>query len=240
MNQSKIQKKFDRSACFCRHTGARLLCIILIFSFAFLCSSCRANPTDSFDSSSSFYESPSFLSSAENIEPIEPKEILLTTDQLELSPGETFLLSYSLLPSEASPLDAFYTSSNSEVATVSDDGTVTALSAGTASIIVTLENNLSATLFLTVLSPSSSGPTIDMGDFTAWNQICDWYMIVINKDNAIPEDYNPQITTYQSIQIDQRVLPHLQEMMDAGSGWPPVTGISHYRPNYTIERSTIS
>ncbi len=217
MNQSKIQKKFDRSACFCRHTGARLLCIILIFSFAFLCSSCRANPTDSFDSSSSFYESPSFLSSAENIEPIEPKEILLTTDQLELSPGETFLLSYSLLPSEASPLDAFYTSSDSEVATVSDDGTVTALSAGTASIIVTLENNLSATLFLTVLSPSSSGPTIDMGDFTAWNQICDWYMIVINKDNAIPEDYNPQITTYQSIQIDQRVLPHLQEMMDAAS-----------------------
>ena len=94
---------------------------------------------------------------------------------------------------------------------------VTALSAGTASIIVTLENKLSATLFLTVLSPSSSGPTIDMGDFTAWNQICDWYMIVINKDNAIPEDYNPQITTYQSIQIDQRVLPHLQEMMDAAS-----------------------
>ena len=56
-----------------------------------------------------------------------------------------------------------------------------------------------------------------MGDFTAWNQSCDWYMIVINKDNAIPEDYNPQITTYQSIQIDQRVLPHLQEMMDAAS-----------------------
>ena len=56
-----------------------------------------------------------------------------------------------------------------------------------------------------------------MGDFTAWNQTCDWYMMVINKDNAIPEGYNPQITTYQSIQIDQRVLPHLQEMMEAAS-----------------------
>lgn len=298
-----------------RWKSGSLLCrVALILSLIFLCTSCSSAQSALGSSSPSSESLPLSPSSMGNVE---PEEILLSTDSVELSPGDTFLLSYSLLPADASPLDAVYASSNPSVATVDSNGIITAFSPGTAIVTVQLENGLSASLSLTVLSPdipvssmesnedsitltvwqekhltvtvypedatdkgkiwSSSDPDIAVvdssgkiravssgrctvtaastsnpdisceisvtvvasssssqspassssesssqattfnGDFASWNQNCDWSMMVINNNNPISDGYKPQLVSYQSIQIDQRVLPHLQEMMEAAS-----------------------
>lgn len=287
----------------------RLLCVALAFSLALLYSGCSSGQSNFTNASSSSYEI--LPPSPSSMKDMEPEEILLSADRLELSPGETFSLSYSLLPKGSSPLDTVYSCSDSTVATVSEDGVITALSAGTATITITLENNVSASLSLLVRSPyipvssmnantdsvtlsigqeknlsvtmypenatdkeerwSSSDPDIatvdssgniyavasghcivtvssvstpgvscdisvtvtspssssrssnpsrqkvNSGDFSSWNQSCDWYMTVINSNNPISDEYKPPLASYQSIQIDERVLPHLQEMMKAAS-----------------------
>ena len=73
--------------------------------------------------------------------------------------GETLTLSPEVIPSNASNKSVTYSSSNEEVAKVSDSGVVTAISNGTAVITVTtVDGNKTATCTVTVDIPSSTVP----------------------------------------------------------------------------------
>lgn len=77
--------------------------------------------------------------------------IALNSSSLNLSPGQSSTLSYSIYPSNATNKSVTWSSSNTNVATVNASGTVTAKSAGNATITVkTVDGGYSSTCKVTV------------------------------------------------------------------------------------------
>ena len=79
----------------------------------------------------------------------ELKELLINPSAFELAEGESAKLGVLCIPSNAST-EVSWTSSNPSVATVSADGTVTAIKAGTATITATSKTNSAITATATV------------------------------------------------------------------------------------------
>lgn len=155
--------------------------------------------------------------------------LTLNLDTITLSAGKSKQPLVTMEPDNASDKGEIWTSSDETVAVVDQSGTIRGIGAGSCIVTVASVCNpeITASVSVTVVSPSvssappvvsnpsSQAPTSD--SFTSWNHSCSWNMMVINKDNRIPEHYQPQICSYQSIQIDQRVLPHLKEMLEAAA-----------------------
>jgi len=80
-----------------------------------------------------------------------PESVTVTPEKAELYTGEQITLSAEILPENAGNKQVKWTSSDSDKASVSEDGTVTALSAGEVEIIAaTVENSLKDTAVLTI------------------------------------------------------------------------------------------
>ncbi|MCQ2801454.1 MAG: Ig-like domain-containing protein [Bacilli bacterium] len=83
---------------------------------------------------------------------IDVREINLSESSVSLEVGETKELDYELVPENATDKSVMWTSSNNEVARVSDDGEITAFKAGTATITIsTLDKSISDTCLVTVI-----------------------------------------------------------------------------------------
>lgn len=54
-------------------------------------------------------------------------------------------------------------------------------------------------------------------DFSAWNKICDWNLIVVNNINSIPEYFSPALKEYGEFLIDERIILDLSEMIGEAS-----------------------
>lgn len=88
--------------------------------------------------------------------PISVESVRLDATEAEVKVGETFILTATVLPENAANKNVKWSSGNSEVAAVGNDGTVTGLAAGKAEITVTTEDGYkSATCSVTV---TSKGP----------------------------------------------------------------------------------
>ena len=100
----------------------------------------------------------------------------ITLDKTEASMivgGETLTLTPTVLPAEATDKSVTWSSSNEAVATVSNDGVVTAVAAGTATITVTTTDGAkTATCAVTVAAPAASTYTVTLKegteDATSW------------------------------------------------------------------------
>ena len=92
-------------------------------------------------------------------EDVEPTAITLSTSKMSLAEGETLRLIATVSPSDAVDKVVAWISDNRAVATVDDNGLVTAKSAGTANIIATTSNNLAAVCRVTVKEESTGEPT---------------------------------------------------------------------------------
>ncbi len=87
--------------------------------------------------------------------------VSLSQSTLSLKPGGTFNLTASVIPSNATNKDVSWSSSNTSVATVASDGTVTAIAPGTATITVTTaDQGKTATCFVTVNAIPASSITL--------------------------------------------------------------------------------
>ncbi len=86
-----------------------------------------------------------------------PVEVKLSNNELTLEKGQTQKLAYSFLPGDTSETGVTFTSSNKKVATVSANGTVTAVAPGEATITVKCSANtaVKATCKITVTSPKT-------------------------------------------------------------------------------------
>lgn len=73
--------------------------------------------------------------------PIDP-ETLTIDKSLEMFPGDTYKIQANITPTNALYNDQTWVSSNESIATVNQDGTVTALSAGEATVTVTIGNKV--------------------------------------------------------------------------------------------------
>ncbi|MDQ5983278.1 MAG: hypothetical protein RUMPE_00279 [Eubacteriales bacterium SKADARSKE-1] len=55
-------------------------------------------------------------------------------------------------------------------------------------------------------------------DFSDWNKICDWNLIVINDENEISSNFKPKLKCCTGVEVDERIIPDLEEMLsDAAS-----------------------
>lgn len=84
--------------------------------------------------------------------------ITLDRDTAEVTVGESFTLTATVTPDNATDKTVTWTTSNPNVATVDKNGNVTAVGAGTAVITVTTKNGLTATCTVTVKEPIQETP----------------------------------------------------------------------------------
>lgn len=91
--------------------------------------------------------------------PIRVEKIELSKTELALFVGKTEKLTYTINPENATNQEAAWDSSDKTVATIADDGTVTALAEGTTDITLTIDEK-TVTCKVTVSSPAIEGITI--------------------------------------------------------------------------------
>ena len=87
---------------------------------------------------------------------VDADNVSLDITELTLNTGETAMLTAKLSPEETTDKTLTWSSSNEDVATVSDEGIITAVKVGTATITVSSVNGKSATCIVSVLQPAES------------------------------------------------------------------------------------
>lgn len=90
--------------------------------------------------------------------PILATSVTLSETTLSLEEGATQKLTATVAPEDVTDDTVTWTSSNEEIATVAEDGTVTAVKAGTAKITATTANGIVASCDLTVMAKKSDVP----------------------------------------------------------------------------------
>lgn len=88
---------------------------------------------------------------------IETKALYLSSEHLEFQQGETKTLSVLVMPSEYAPAEVIWKSSAPGVATVDQEGNITAVAEGTAVITVMTANGLTQTCTVVVGNNKSAG-----------------------------------------------------------------------------------
>lgn len=54
----------------------------------------------------------------------------------------------------------------------------------------------------------------DEGDFSIWNEECDFNLVVVNKDNELPSNFKEDLVDFRGVKIDRRIEENLSKMMD--------------------------
>ena len=143
--------------------------------------------------------------------------VSLNKTSLSLNIGETFTLSATVTPSNAAEKSVSWTSSNTGVATVDQNGKVTAVKAGTATITVrTTDGSYTATCSITVTSACPEG-AVDLGLSVFWG--------TCNIGASSPEEYGgyyqwagTQDVTSTSIYLDLNNCPY-HSGSNSSTGW---------------------
>lgn len=74
-------------------------------------------------------------------------------------------------------------------------------------------------------------------DFTQWNRSCDWNLLIINNVNEIPRYFAPRLSLHADIDVDERILFSLNEMVhDANETGLRLWVSSGYRSNERQEQ----
>ena len=150
-------------------------------------------------------------------QPVSVESIQLDQTQKALLTGESFKLTPSITPANASTKDVLWNSDKESVATVDDHGTVKALSAGTAVITATtFDGALTATCTVTVTSPEVSVDTLTV---TVLNVDCNGQeqrpqVTVKNGDTLLTQDQD------YTLSYSNNTLP--------GTATVTITGLDSY------------
>lgn len=102
-------------------------------------------------------------------QPAAVEEVDIVESSLEMLGGETYELTYEIYPENAVARNIVWTSSNNNVATVSD-GVVTAISGGEATITLTIDGEITDTLEVEVSAAKVNSTWINIADVTNVNQ----------------------------------------------------------------------
>lgn len=54
-------------------------------------------------------------------------------------------------------------------------------------------------------------------DFSCWNKSCEWNLFVINNVNELPEYFEPKLKQCRDIEVDERIVFSLNEMLQEAS-----------------------
>lgn len=149
--------------------------------------------------------------------------VAASPETLEIKPGEQAIVTAIVSPEDAVNKDVVFSSSKETVATVTQDGVVEGLSAGTAIIaITTVDGNFKAFCSVTVLENIAAGKVI-AGNISCRNA-------VISGTVTIPEkeiqglSFGIQYSTYPDFREYLVVCPEA-ESCDAANNFTVVTGV---------------
>ena len=81
--------------------------------------------------------------------------IILSTESVEITIGNTYQITYTILPENALNQELEWKSTDEATVTVDDDGVVTAVGVGKANVIATCESGIYTTCTITVKAPSA-------------------------------------------------------------------------------------
>jgi uncharacterized protein YjdB len=115
---------------------------------------------------------------------INPSSISLNKTSLTLLTGQTDTLIATVNPNNAADKSVTWSSSNPAVAIVSPSGVVTAIAAGTATIMAKTVNNLTATCAVTVTSIPPSSISLNKTSLTFLTGQTDTLIATVNPNNA--------------------------------------------------------
>ena len=124
----------------------------------------------------------------ETVKPILATSIIFNKETLELVIGENETLTATVEPENTTDKTIVWSSSNEEVATVSEDGVVTAISVGTVNILATC-GELSATCKVTVKPIMATTITLDKETLE----------LTIGEKETLTATVEPENTTYKTI-----------------------------------------
>ena len=85
------------------------------------------------------------------IRDILPEEVVITPTDLTMEVGDVFSLTYTILPEDAIDKSVIWSSSNEQIVSVDENGVITAISTGTATISATTINEITTTCEVTVI-----------------------------------------------------------------------------------------
>ena len=94
-----------------------------------------------------------FQSYVEEVQEIEVEKISLSLDKSTINKGEKIQLKTTITPDDAVDKSLKFTSDNTNVATISSDGYILGVGAGTAKITATASNGVNSSINITVYSP---------------------------------------------------------------------------------------
>lgn len=95
------------------------------------------------------------------IKPYYPTAIIMSDPAARIRKFESLRLGYNTTPADVKDRSASWTSSDTSVATVSDDGTVTGINQGTATITATTPNGASTSCEVTIVDPLAQSVILD-------------------------------------------------------------------------------
>lgn len=122
-------------------------------------------------------------------EDVKPTSITLNKSKASITEGETLQLTATITPSDAADKTITWISDNTAVATVDNNGLVTAKKAGTANIIATTSNNLAAVCAITVEEKNEGEPTQWAGHYKVSSK-----HVESNPTREYPDDFEITIT----------------------------------------------
>lgn len=150
--------------------------------------------------------------------PIPVTSVTLTPSTLKLEQDQTYTLQLSVLPSNAADKSVTFTSTNPSVATISSSGLVTALVAGTTSIIATsnFDNDITGICELTVTAKRVQGTlTITRSNFAsgslAYNATDNWSAVATTGETVTGQGdlySSASQTTMQSSSANYSTMYH--------------------------------
>lgn len=126
-------------------------------------------------------------------------EIAVTNTEVSLVTGDSLTLSFELFPDEAWNKNLLFSSSDEAVATVDENGKVSALSVGECTLTVSSEEipsvktDFSVTVQapVIIIPPPTDNNNGDVSDSTELTYIDG--ILIANKTYALPSDYNPGV-----------------------------------------------
>ena len=142
-------------------------------------------------------------------------QIQLDSDKKTLNKGESFTLQATILPEDATDKALTYTSSDAAVASVDQNGKVTAQKAGTATITVKASSGVSAACTVTVLE--QSGDPLDSLDLSGATEISDFdgYGTILRVKSTGEVMFSPN-------------LIELQKLVAAGASYDDFTALMRF------------
>lgn len=122
-----------------------------------------------------------------------PTAITMSDPSARIRKYESLRLGYNTVPTDVKDRSASWTSSNTAVATVSEDGTVTGINQGTAIITATTPNGVSTSCEVTIVDPLAQSVTLDAEE--AYMQIDERRYFTAT---VLPEDASNKTVTWSS------------------------------------------